>query len=704
MSITGVLNTAVTGLMAHQSALSIVSNNIANINTEGYAREVVRRENIVVGGISAGVQITDIERIVDRFLQAAGFDASARSGEAGTEDQFHQRFQGLLGRPDSQTTISARISQLFGVIADLAIDPSGQILRQSVLASMQDLADEINRVSGAIQDLRNETSQQIQDKVSAVNEVLVRIQEINPLIVRQRSVSGESAGLENRRDQALNDLSDLIDIRISRNGDGTIGLTTTSGIVLLDSAVRELEYNAPGVVTSEALFNSIQIWRIDPRSGDRVGTSRDFDHEISSGSLRGLLDLRDNDLRDLSFSLGELSATFIDQVNAIHNAHSAAPAPNQLTGRASAITQIQSTEFTGKTTFAIVDANNQLVQKVTIDFGDPAIVTILDVGLAVNAGLGADGTLSLAGGVMEITATDPTHGVVLIDDPLDPSNRGGRSFSHFFGMNDLLEAAVESSYATGLSAGSGHNLVAGGQTVYEVRDSSGRFLTQYTAPIVGATVGDMFTDLNALSALGAYMTFVLDANGQAVITPQPGFEDLRLAVISDTTDVDGTGVTFTKQFGIGDRYIADAAKNIRIISGILKQPQRFALASMNLGAAIGEVALSDGDQTGALALQALETKVIQFDAAGELSTMSVSLGQYAAAFYSSAGLKAARAKSRAGDQGTLLAEIKTRIADVSGVNLDEELANMVVLQSSFNAAARLITTSQEMFDALLAAV
>ena len=194
MSISGVLSTAVTGLFASQAALRTTANNIVNVNTKDYSREVVHLENIVVGGKSAGVKISDIQRIVDRFLQAAGLDARARASAANTEDQFNQRFQSILGRPDSRSTISARINQLFGVIADLAIDPSGQILRQATLASMQDMADEINRVSGAIQNLRNEANQQIQEQVIAANEALARIHEINPLIVRQRAIGGGSAG------------------------------------------------------------------------------------------------------------------------------------------------------------------------------------------------------------------------------------------------------------------------------------------------------------------------------------------------------------------------------------------------------------------------------------------------------------------------------------------------------------------------------
>ncbi|MCH8863565.1 MAG: flagellar hook-associated protein FlgK, partial [Proteobacteria bacterium] len=257
MTITGVLNTALTGLFTTQSALRTTANNIVNVNTENYARQIVRLENIVVGGKSTGVRISDIERIVDRFLQSAGLDARSRAAAAATEDQFNQRFQGLLGRPDSQGTITARMGRLFAVIANLTINPSDQILRRASLSSLQDLGDEISRVSNVIQDLRNSANQQIQEQVALVNEALKRISDLNRLIVRQRAIGSETAGLQNRRDQVLNDLAGLIDIRISRNGDGAIGVATTSGVVLVDHGFRELEYNPPAVVTSETLFDSI---------------------------------------------------------------------------------------------------------------------------------------------------------------------------------------------------------------------------------------------------------------------------------------------------------------------------------------------------------------------------------------------------------------------------------------------------------------
>ena len=395
----------------------------------------------------------------------------------------------------------------------------------------------------------------------------------------------------------------MIDILISRNANGTIGLATTSGTVLLDSSLRELEYSAPGTVTAEVLFNPIQIWRIDNLSGQRVGTARDFDHQISSGKLRGLLDLRDDELRDLSLTLGELSATVIDQINAIHNAHTSVPPPNQLTGRSTVIGVSGLQDFfTGITTFAVVDANNQLVNRVTIDFG--VTTTFTDILTAVNAGLGADGTLTLVNGVMEFTATDPTHGVVLADDPASPSSRGGQSFSQYFAMNNLLQAAVPTNYNTGYGATAGHNIVAGGLVTFGITGSDGKVLTQYTLDpaVAGPSYLSLLNDLNTPGALGNFVTFSMDALGAIVVTPNAGSEGIRLTVISDTTDTLGSGISFTALFGIGDRYLVDASKNVKIRDSISQQPANMAMASFDLTAAIGTIALSEGDQSGATTL------------------------------------------------------------------------------------------------------
>ena len=96
--------------------------------------------------------------------------------------------------------------------------------------------------------------------------------------------------------------------------------------------------------------------------------------------------------------------------------------------------------------------------------------------------------------------------------------------------------------------------------------------------------------------------------------------------------------------------------------------------------------------------------MLSFDAAGELTGRTTTLSTYAGEVLASAGLMAERATNSEADNGALQLEVSQRLADVTGVNLDEELANLVVYQNSYNAAARIVTSVQELFDTLLAAV
>ena len=78
----------------------------------------------------------------------------------------------------------------------------------------------------------------------------------------------------------------------------------------------------------------------------------------------------------------------------------------------------------------------------------------------------------------------------------------------------------------------------------------------------------------------------------------------------------------------------------------------------------------------------------------------MTLSDYGAQVLGDAGAKAAQAERLGSDRAALETELRERLSEVEGVNLDEELSNMVVFQTSYNAAARLIQTAREMFDVL----
>ena len=706
MSLNSILSTSLSGLFANQSAIRVTSNNIANVNTEGYARMRVNTEANVLQGQSVGVNISEIQRVVDRFLEGALRTAGSNTAEFAIEREFHDRLQGVLGDPASNSSLSARIDDVFKAVADLALNPADVLRRQQTLSEMGSFTDQINLFHEQIQNLRADASQQISETVDQINEQLQRIAEIDPLLKRQSATGGEVGGLEGQLSQALGKLAELVDIKVERTTEGGVVVTTQSGYPLYDGSLSQLSYDAPGVVESGTQFPNISIFRVNSDTLAQTSTAKYFTQHISSGKLAGLLSMRDEQLVDLSLSLGELSARMMDEFNAVQNQFSAVPPPNSMTGKQTIVDGSHPTGFSGIVTFAILDADNEVVQKVTIDF-DSAPPADFDALVAqVNAALGTSGTLALNNGVMSFNATNAAHGVVIADDLTTPSDRGGRGFSHFFGMNDLLSAESSGVYETGLTGAEAHGMGTTESISFRVVGANGAEVTTITVPVGSTTsFNGMISALNnGATGLGNYFNFSLDANGELSYAATSNYTGARLEVVNDTTGIGSTGVSFTEAFGIGNLHHAQAAKNITINPAITDDPNRLSLAQFDLTAGVGEVALTDGDQRGALAFQNLETALVSFNAAGELKASSVTLSQYVARFLGNAGLQAQRAQNLEEDNLALQQEIAQRNADVSGVNMDEELANLVVYQNAYGAAARVLTSVQELYDSLLAAV
>lgn len=701
MSITGIFNSALSALQTSQQALQVTSVNIANVNTPDYARLRVQQETQSIAGVGTGVKLAEVQRITDRFLQLASFAAAAQTNYYQTQSEFHDRLQALLGRPDENTSIANRLDSLLSGVADLELDPASPARRLGFVSLLNDFGAEASRLSREIQNLRTEASNQISQDVIAINTALESIQQNNRLIVSETVLGGETGGLKEDRANALRGLATMVDIRVTENPDGSVFVATESGLSLLDATLYQLQYDPPGVIVSDTRLPQITLHRIDPSTGVPDPNGRALDPEVGGGSLRGLLDMRDTILPDMAANLGEMAANVVDQINGVHNAYSAIPAPNNLTGRNTglAITDLQS--FTGSSTFAVVDANGVEVNSVIVDFtalGGAA--TVNNVIAAVNAGLGADGTMAMTNGVLSLTATNPANGVLIAQDPAVPSDRAGRGFAHFFGMNDLVEANVPSFYETGFVGTEAHGFT-GGQTLnLEFVGPNGKVAVDYTMTVAGATFADLLNDLNNPANMGSVVTFSLDANGALVTTPQAGYEGYSINVVADTTARGTTGTTMSELFGIGPRYQANPAKDVVVASRFLADPALLALAKYDSAAPIGDPVITPGDASGALAIQALQNKIIDFGAAGNLPTMNVTLNQYAANVLANSGQLASQAASQAESHATLSDEINNRLRDVSGVNLDEELANMIMFQNGYNAAARLITMAQELMDAL----
>ena len=700
MSIGAIINNSLTGLFTSQAALRTITDNVSNVNTEGYARKVIRLDPRLTGSQGAGVEIAGIERVVDKFLVRSIYETKGDAARYEVENVFHSRMQALLGRPDVNSSVSGKINDVFNSISELALNPLSTILKESTVARINAFGDEIGGLAENIQVMRLDASTQIAETTAKINGLLKRVDFLNPLIVRETVSSGEAGGLVEQRSQALSELAELIDINIVDTGNGKIDINTKSGVSLLGVTRRELQYNPPGTVSSSTPFPPITVYDVDPTTGSLSTTGVTLDANVSSGELAALMNLRDVELVAMSEELGSLASSVMNEFNRVHNDNVSGPPPNTLTGINAGALATDPHNFTGQSTFAITDSNGSLVNSVTIDFGVTG-PNFSDVITAVNAGLGGDGSISLVNGQLNFGATVATSGVSISQVAGSESDRAGRGFSHYFGMNNLIDARSNGQYETGVSGTDAHGFTAGGTIHLEIQGKGGSDLASYTMTVVGGqTFDDIVTDLNA-SSLGFYRTFSLTASGELVSTPNAGFDFARVHVKSDITSRGATGTTLSDYFGIGNRYQIDAAFDLKVVDRISNDVNQLSLAKFESTALVGQTAISFGDQRGGVALQELENQNVSIHSAGGLNAFNSTLGQYSAAVLADFGFRAQLAEGFGEDSEILLGELNQRNQAVSGVNVDEELSNMIIFQNAYSSSARMLSVAQEMFDDIL---
>lgn len=695
MSLSVILNNALSGLVVAEAALRNTSNNVANVNTEGYARKELQQQSRVLAGAGVGVEVGEVRRVVDEFLVKELRIATSHAKQFSAMGQIHDRLQGLLGDPSNGSTLATKLDQVFTSMAALGLDPDSLAARTTTVGDLQELAQRASDLALQVQTLRAEADRQVKQSVDKVNEALNRVAELNSSIVRETQSGRDATALEDQRAEALDTIAEVLDVRTFDSGGGAVTVVTNSGEVLVDDRARQLVYQNVGVVTAGTTFQQLTVNTVNQVTGVADPNGTPLNARIRAGALRGWLDMRDVELPQFAASLGELSANVIDQMNAIHNANVAVPPPAALSGRNSGLAATDAHNFSGRATFDVFDANNDILATTTIDFGAIG-PTMNDVITAVNAGLGGAGVLALTNGVLSFSAAGAGAGVAIEQDATTPADRGGRGFSHFFGLNDLMEAKVEAHFDTGVTAAQAHGFT--GTTNIQFLSPNNEAPVSFTLDFatIGATFGDIVTALNTQFAGAA--TFALDGNGAIVATPAAGFEDFSLRVTADGSARGATGLSFSQMFGFGERFQMEAARDATVVAPILQDPIKMALAKVD---AAGSPALTAADNRGALAFQNLTNLTVSFAAAGDISAVQATLTDYTAQVLGTIGAEAAQVDSLKSDREALQTELGSRLAEVSGVNLDEEMAQMVVFQTAYNAAARMITTTNELFDVLI---
>src|SRR5436190_6730488 len=492
MSLGVALKTAASGLQAAQASLRVVSDNIANVNTPGYVRKAVIQQPLVVDGVGQGVKIDGIKRITDQYLQGASLTAASDAQRWSSVSQYLDNAQSLIGDPSSTSFFFNRLDKIYGAFATASDDPTSTLLRSQALSNVEDFLSEADRINASIVQLGDTVETRVSAVVQRANDLLQQIDRLNSDISRAKLVNADASGSENIQSQLADELAGLMNLRVQPRANGGIDIRSVEGVLLAGDGAATLAWNAPSSYTPGYI------------TAVPHGSSTAQPIQITSGELRGLMDLRDQELPKLYDQLGEFVSRATEQLNAAHNASAAYPPPATLTGRDTGLDLPTAVNgFTGTSTIAVVNASGVLQRSIAIDFTGGTISVNGGAGAAftpatflagLNGALAGAGSATFTNGALTLNATGG-NGLALDEGT---SAKTGRGFSAFFGLNDLVKATGFTNYETGLQPTDNHGFTPGGQITLHMAYPDGRPVRDVTVTVPAAPlVSDLLTALNS---------------------------------------------------------------------------------------------------------------------------------------------------------------------------------------------------------------
>ncbi len=688
--ITSLLSMGAGALRANQAALQVTGNNISNVDTEGYSRQsVVLKDgqyvNTFTGQIGTGVVAQEVVRAHDKFVQAQYLTkVSAR-------DRYQTLYNGLqstqnLVNESNTKGLNSSLSTFFGDWGDLTTNPDSAAVRQTLVEDTGTMLSTLRSQADSMQQLEDQANQSIASGVDKLNQLATDIANLNNQI-NQTQIDGKSNpnNLYDQRDNKLSELASLIDINVIDNGKGNITVNTTAGQTVVDGVVafdfkfeqgKTVRQLSPASITAgsdaQAYYDGADSneYTLKVVSGGSVGGGAAFQVSLDGGNTWLTKDDGSTAVYQAEASSSKVHVGNLDIWFANINDSSTPAASNLNVGD----------------TFTLVPKK--------------ALYWYTTAGTAENItpqqyADGTDNPRRLVGGSLAGTFQFRDEDLGQYQTSLDAFTKSmvwevNRIHSQGAGLTNFAsvlgtDAVVDSSYAldsptSGLDYG---NRLQSGASMMYAYDASGALTASSAISFTpGDSLDDVISQINA--AFGGSVT---------------------ASVVNNRLSIAGTGGA-TFQFG------ADS-------SGLLAAlgVNTFLTGSRASDAAVNDVVGSDlnrinaghvgtnglvaaGDNLTAKAMTALENTAIGFYAAGK-TTVNQTLTDYHAALVAQIGADNAAASYQASYQSALAAELNEQQLSTSGVNLDEELTNMIKFQHSYQAAAKLVSTANTMFETVL---
>jgi flagellar hook-associated protein 1 FlgK len=332
MSLSSALSIAMSGLRANQAALSIVSGNVANVNTPGYVAQTLVQDQIVSGSTGSGVRVIGVNRTLDTFVQSQLRTENAGGAYADQIANVLGQLQNVYGTPGESGTLEAAYNNFTSALQALSASSGNQAAQSSVLNAAQALAQQLNATTSGIQTLRSNAEQDISVSVTQANAAMTQIAHLNQKLQSLSAQDPAAATLMDQRDSAIDQLSKLMDIRAVTDGTNQTSVFTTSGIQLVGGVqASTLSFNAQSSLTASSQ------WNADPGKSS-VGTimcqlpngakiDMIASQAINSGQIAADVQLRDKTLVQAQNQVDQMAATLASALSDVTTSGTAVTGP-----------------------------------------------------------------------------------------------------------------------------------------------------------------------------------------------------------------------------------------------------------------------------------------------------------------------------------------------------------------------------------------
>ena len=645
------LNIGISGLLAYQRSLNTISQNIANVNTDGYSRQTTQLQATVpqaygFGFQGTGVEVSTITRSYDAYLETNMRNTTSSQSEFESFYTLASQLDNLVA--DADAGMSTSLQRFFSAMQDVADAPTDPAARQVLLSEGEQLSKQFNELAGWIENTRDYVNTQMNSAVADINRITTGIAELNQRIVLEQGRSGGQPAndLLDQRDRLILELSGLVNVTTLQQDDGAVNVLVGKGQAL--------------VVGSDALQLETVVEASDPnqlgiamRSGG--GGLIPITEQMSGGLIGGVLGFRERMLDPTSNALG-LTAIGI------------ASFFNEQQRQGMDLNGNLGVDFFNVSSPQVLSINGT-PGNVVASFDDVSQLTNLDYTIQYDAGawtlrrndtgqvvpMTGSGTAAdpfIADGLaLEVTAA-PVNGETY---QIRPTRNGARDIAMILGSAVQIAAAAPVRSLAG-AANTGSGAISAGE-VTDINNAAfqttpGQLSPPLLVQFTGANSYDIYDNSNPASPVLLEAGIAYDPATGSDLFPTPGGLDYGYSM--RITGAPQAGDTFTTEYntgGIGDN--------------------RNALALANLAA---DKVLAGGT---ASIVDSYRNLVVDV------------------------GISTRQAEQNSQAQKRVLDQVTASHDAKSGVNLDEEAANLVRFQQAYAAAAQVISAASSMFDTLL---